>query len=42
MFLGCVKSGGSKYNFCDLLWLTVNLGVISTLKNIRTTETDNY
>ena len=37
-----MKSFGSKYNFCDLLWLTENLGVISMLENIRSTEMDNY
>ena len=42
MFFCCVKSCGSKYNFCELLWLTENLGVILTLKNIRSTEMDNY
>ena len=42
IFFCCVKSYGSKYNFCDLLWLTVNLGVISMVENIRSIEMDNY
>ena len=28
--------------FCNLLWLTVNLGVISRLENIRSTEMYNH
>ena len=40
MFL-FVKICGSKYNFCDLVWLIENFGVISTLENTRTTEMNN-
>ena len=41
LFFCYVKSCGSKYNFCDLLWLTENLGVISTIENIKSTGMDN-
>ena len=42
IFFCCVKCCGSKYNFCDSLWLTENLCVISMLENIKSTEMNNY